>query len=183
MKRRLRGVTLIELMITLAVAIVLLAIGIPAFQSIQANSRAAAQANALVTALNLARSEAVGRGSPVAVCARLNDATCATTVNWLNGSLVFADPVRDGTPAADELVKAFGPLRGQPFITVSPSSVALIRFESGGARSSNPLSTRVKFQLDQAQTTGGQVRCICVSLNGQIKTERQACTTNAGACP
>jgi len=64
------GLTLIELMVTLAVAIVLLAIGIPAFQGLASSNRASTQANGLVTALNLARSEAISRGIPVAVCAR-----------------------------------------------------------------------------------------------------------------
>ena len=182
MKRRRRGLTLIELMVTLAVAITLLAIGIPAFQGLEANSRAAAQANALVTALNLARSEAVGRGMPVTVCARLDDATCGGSGGWANGWLVFTDRARDATPTAGAIVKTFGQPRGKPTITSSPAA-AFVRFESAGARSSNPANATVKFQLEQPQTVAEQDRCVCVSLNGQIRTERKLCTATAGACP
>ena len=63
------GFTLIELMVTLAVAIVILAVGIPVFSTMIANNRAAADSNALVTALQFARSEAVKRSAQVRVCA------------------------------------------------------------------------------------------------------------------
>lgn len=176
MKRRLRGVTLIELMITLVVAIVILAIGIPAFQSIQANSRAAAQANALVTALNLARSEAVGRGVPVAVCAAASPTTCAATAAWQGGWLVFTDAALDGTPAADELVRAFAAPGGQASIVPAPS-VTLVRFNSRGEQVGG---AAVTFRVEQSATIANQDRCVRVAGSGQIRTERVADNV---ACP
>ena len=54
------GFTLIELIVTLAAAIVILAVGIPVFSTMIANNRAAADSNALVTALH----SSAARGRP-----------------------------------------------------------------------------------------------------------------------
>ena len=177
MKRGQHGLTLIELMVALAVAITLLAIGVPAFQSIQANSQAAAQANALVTALSLARSEAVGRGGVVAVCAATSATTCVGSAAWAGGWIVFSDPVLDGVPAADEVVKAFGVPRGTPTITPNPSGLAVLRFNPRGEQTAG---AAVGFRLKQAGTSANQDRCVRIMPSGHISTIR---VTDSDACP
>jgi type IV fimbrial biogenesis protein FimT len=62
-----RGFTLIELMITLAVMAILLSWAVPSFQEIIRQNRLTTDTNDLVTALNLARSEAIKRGRTVTV--------------------------------------------------------------------------------------------------------------------
>ena len=57
------GFTLFELMVTVAVAAILLVVGVPAFTSFVQNNRAAAHANELVTAFAFARNEAIRRGA------------------------------------------------------------------------------------------------------------------------
>src|SRR5262245_7042692 len=68
--RRQRGFTLWELLVTLAVAGVLLGIGIPNFREFQRNGTMTAAANDLLTGTLLARSEALKlQGAPpVVVC-------------------------------------------------------------------------------------------------------------------
>ncbi len=83
------GFTLIELMITLSVAAVLLAIGAPSFNETIASARIRADYNRLVSAMHLARSEAVKRNINVSVCARGSDSTCGQ--DWKDGWLVFTD--------------------------------------------------------------------------------------------
>jgi prepilin-type N-terminal cleavage/methylation domain-containing protein len=56
------GFTLIELLVTLAIAAILLTTAIPSFREIIRNNQLTTQANNLVTALHLARSEAVNGG-------------------------------------------------------------------------------------------------------------------------
>ena len=76
------GFSLLELMITVAVAAILLALAVPSFTSIINNNRLTAGSNALVTAMHHARSEAVRRNARVTVCASTDGSTCAGSGNW-----------------------------------------------------------------------------------------------------
>lgn len=62
-----RGFTLLELMVTLLVAGVLIVVAVPGFTATLRQNRLLADADEFITALNLARSEAIKRGSPVRV--------------------------------------------------------------------------------------------------------------------
>ena len=64
---RSRGFTIIELMITLVVAAILLAIAIPSFNYLTVSSKLTTTANGLVNALGIARSEAIKRNANVVV--------------------------------------------------------------------------------------------------------------------
>lgn len=79
----LRGFTLIELMITLAVAGVVLSTALPNFIQAINNNRLATNTNDFIASLNLARSEAIKRGVNVVVA--------KTGANWENGWQVFVD--------------------------------------------------------------------------------------------
>jgi len=56
-----RGFTLIELMITLTIAVILIAIAIPSFNYMTVSNKLTTTANDLVTALGVSRSEAIKR--------------------------------------------------------------------------------------------------------------------------
>ncbi len=62
-----RGFTLIELMITAALVAIAASIALPSFQGMIREGRLTAQANELISALNIARSEAIRRGQNVTV--------------------------------------------------------------------------------------------------------------------
>ena len=71
------GLTLIELIVTLAVISILLVVGIPQFKSTTANSRLTTAINTLTGDLAFARTEAIKRGVSVDVT--------ANSANWING--------------------------------------------------------------------------------------------------
>jgi type IV fimbrial biogenesis protein FimT len=104
---KLAGFTIIELMITLVVAAILLAVAAPSFRDIIQNNRLTTEINTLSASLNLTRSEAIKRGSPVTLC-KSNDfdasPSCVSAANWHDGWIVFDDIDSDGALDAGETI-------------------------------------------------------------------------------
>lgn len=99
------GFTLVELMVTIAIAAILLTVAVPSFITTIQNNRMTASLNDFVTDLNLARSEAVKLGSRVTVCKSADGVACTTEGDWSQGWIVFSDPNNTGlyeTGVADE---------------------------------------------------------------------------------
>ncbi len=96
-----RGFTLIEMMVTIALLAILIALVTPSFRDLLRDNRAAAQANALVGSLMLARSEAIKRNVPVVVC-RSNTGTSCAGSEWEDGWILWPDTDRDGALDPDD---------------------------------------------------------------------------------
>ena len=86
-KNRQSGFTLVELVITVAIAIVLLGVGIPRFMSMVNINRVSSNTNDFVQALHLARSEA-SRSGAATVCTSNDQKTC-TGSTWNDGWIVL----------------------------------------------------------------------------------------------
>jgi prepilin-type N-terminal cleavage/methylation domain-containing protein len=92
------GFTIIELMITIAVLGIGLAIGVPGMQQFILDNRLVSQINTLNSALALARSEAVKQNLLTVTCVSTNGSTCANNTAWTKGWIIFADRDGDLTP-------------------------------------------------------------------------------------
>ena len=128
------GFTLMELMVTIAIAGILLGVAIPSFTSIISSNRLTTYANELVTALNLARSEAIKRGGSVTVRKVDSNSCTKTGVNWNDGWDVFTDVNNNGTcDTSDVLIRTYAPfpsfytLRGNYFF------INFIRYKPDGS--------------------------------------------------
>lgn len=86
-----RGMTLIELLITITLIGALISLATPSFMDIAARNRMATAVNTLLAHLQLARSEAVKRGLRVTVCPSTDGSTCAEDAAWHAGYLVTLD--------------------------------------------------------------------------------------------
>ncbi len=172
MRYRQQGLTLVELMVTLAVAIILLAVGMPMFTGVVGSNRATTQANELVAAFKLARSEAVKRADTVIVCAR-DGAACGGAEDWDNGWLVFADADSDGAADDGEVLRRWEALSVDSTIGVTPATDSVEFAASGEANS------LLRFETDNASATGTDQdlakRCVTVTLAGQVRAARGAC--------
>lgn len=104
MKRHsIRGVTLVELLITISLLVVVIALAGPAFRDLILNNHRATQLNAMIASLNVARAEAAKRGARTIVC--ISDGAdppdCASSpTGWEDGWIVFVDG-DSGTPSLD----------------------------------------------------------------------------------
>jgi type IV fimbrial biogenesis protein FimT len=111
--RRKGGFTLVELMIVLAVAGTILALGAPSFNDFRRNNRLTAAANDFITSVQLARTEAIKRQRNVVVCASGNADDPGASCNGGNyvGWIVFEDRNGNCLRSGDEpLLGAGGPL-------------------------------------------------------------------------
>lgn len=178
------GLTLVELMVTLAVAIILVAVGMPLYNSVAANSRATTQANTFLTAFKLTRSEAVRRGTEVSVCAianpTANPLVCGTNSDWDNGLLVFVDGGTVGSvDGTDVRIKAF-PLTVAGAIVTTTG--AFVRYGAQGdadaltANASVCSTSGSCIELDHSDTTGTQTRCLHIMQSGQVRLNRGVCS-------
>ena len=99
MKSNSRGLTLIELLVTLVIMGILSMLVIPSFSLLLAKRAVRAAASDVASDLRLARSEAVKRSNFVTVCRSTDAATCAGAGSWHTGWVVFLD--RNGNGAID----------------------------------------------------------------------------------
>lgn len=94
MKKKNHGFTLIELMVTLAVFGLLAAFAAPSVTGLMRSNRLSTQTNEFISALNIARSEAVKRGTVVTLCISDGNATpnCdSASTSWQDGWIIFTD--------------------------------------------------------------------------------------------
>ncbi|TXH06003.1 MAG: prepilin-type N-terminal cleavage/methylation domain-containing protein [Nevskiaceae bacterium] len=129
------GLTLMELLVTIAIAAVLMAVAIPNFSAAMLNERAASQVSSLVTSLDYARSEAVKRDASVCVCASANGSTCGT--DWSQGWLVYTITGSDCTtvnPGAslNVLNSVMQPQSGSNTLTTNPANTTYLGFLQSG---------------------------------------------------
>lgn len=184
MARGCGGVTLVELVMTIAIAAILMSVAVPSFHSIMRANRISALTNDISTAFQLARSEAVTRGRLVTVCksdkvmeASDDDVLCNASASWQDGWLIFVDENRNGIRESTE-TEILGV--GQPSIEAATIS--------GDANFASYVSYRADGVSDGASSTddvGGGKISIC--LDGEARevnigrTGRISITS--GTCP
>lgn len=85
------GITLVELMITLAVLAVVITLAVPSFNALIRNNRIYTQINDLHLSLMRARAEAMSQVKRITVCTSSDAATCNATGKWEDGWIVFVE--------------------------------------------------------------------------------------------
>ena len=104
------GSSLVEMAIALAIAALLLTLGVPTYRDWIASQQLLHHAQLLAQTLTLARTEAVKHGYRVNVCKSTDGRECADTGRWDMGFLMHTDDNADGVVDVDEaLLRAEGP--------------------------------------------------------------------------
>lgn len=128
------GVTLLELMVILAIAAILLVMGIPGLASLVQSSRLSSATNELVASLHLTRSEAIKRGSRAVMCPSSTGNSCAGSGGWHQGWVVFHDANNNAAVDGSETVILIHPaLPAGSRVTSTGSTARYISYAPTGA--------------------------------------------------
>lgn len=165
------GFTLIELITTIAIVAVLLALAAPFFGNASLSGQLSANSNNLLGAMSMARSEAIKRNANVTLCMSGDGATCNTTGGWEQGWIVTA-----------AVSGATSVLRTQP---AAPSGYRITGTNSAGSAVSTItfppiglIASKYTFKVCRnAPTVGAQDRSLVLTTTGQISITRTATGT------
>lgn len=168
---------MVELMITIAIVAILLAVAFPSFQGSLRSNRLATASNELMASLSLARSEAIRNPAGAAICTSLDGAICGG--DWNDGWIVWIDEDDDGVPGGvnDRVVRY---VQGRDTLAFTATSTPAgeennIFFDNRGRVV--PQATRmITLQPSDCPTGQELVRALNINLTGQMTIDRGPCT-------
>lgn len=165
------GFTLVELVITLALAAIILSAAAPSFRDLVQNNRITAQVNEFVTALNVARSEAIKRGVTLRVSAFPGGgASNEFGLGWR----VWSDVDGDGNYDIGEELRESAALNGGATLN-SVNDISELQYLPSGFLNITAGTNR-SFQLRIPECSGNQARDITILPTGRANMASVACT-------
>jgi type IV fimbrial biogenesis protein FimT len=174
--RQNRGITLIELVMTLALVSILLAIAAPAFGGLVQRDAAETSRNTLTTALGTARIEAVTRTRNVVVCPSADEQYCDHSTEWQHGWIVFADANQDGDRDEGETLISAGDPQPEGVAIVSTAGRTKVAYHTDGSSPGSNLT------LTLCDRRGAQLATSLVVNNaGRVRTGKPTAAA-AEAC-
>lgn len=170
------GVTALELMVTMAIVAVMLAMGVPALKSYTWNLRLRTAVDALQMDMNLARGRAISHNLQTIICPTSGAADCSGSTQWQDGWIIFTDLDSDRQRQDGEALLKYA--NATEFLTISSSrSRTYLRFFPNGTA---PGSNASIWFCDKR---GAQyARRVIVSNSGRIRTETGTAPSSAN-CP
>lgn len=159
------GVTLLELMITLAIMSVVLVIVVPSGQSIVIQNRIVGEINEISAIVQFARNHAIDEQIDTIVCPAGDFATCEN--DWDKPKIVFADLDGDGDRGDDEEILAGTSLVSNANDLTGPAGV--IRFQANGS-----VSSPATLLLCHKDKDDKYARALTISLQGRVRISRDS---------
>lgn len=184
-----RGFTLVELVTTLAVAAILLSLAVPSFGTFVKNNRLITQENDFVTAVNLARSEAIRRGNRVTLCKSSDQTSCAGSGGWDQGWIVFVDVNDDGvvTNPATNVLRVHDALTGNLTLNGDAALASYVSYVSTGATREigGGISATQSGVMVLCDDRGfvAEAKAIQISATGRVSTASATSSTATSCTP
>jgi prepilin-type N-terminal cleavage/methylation domain-containing protein len=167
---RAAGFTVIELMFVVALAAVLLTIGMPALTNMVISNRLSSVSADLMTDFTFARATAISRSQRVGICASNDQASCNGS-SWSQGWVIYLDTNSNGNfdVATETLLRVHDPLPSGVTLTVAPTTLDVTYRPSGPADASRT------FTVCKSGMVG---RVISINATGrtQVTSTSSSCT-------
>ncbi len=159
------GFTILELVITAALAAIIFAVAIPSMTTFTQNDRLTTNINQLIGHLAYARSESVKMNAQVAICVSLNSASC-TGGNWQDGWIVYVDQdANNSFDAGETILRTQQALGGGNQITASMGNQ--IVYDNRGFAGQGSAGT---MQLCDNRT-GNHGKTLTISNTGRVRVQ------------
>lgn len=184
--RRITGFSMIELMITIAIAAILLGLAAPNFSETIKNNRLITKTNDVVTAINIARQVAISRGVITFVCHSNNVDTNAPTCNggsasdWNTGVIIYSaqartivNAQRNYSAANDTIIQQLDFNDDDDIVVTQANDNDYVSFNPNGLLFGTNAPLTFTICDDR---TGESGREINVSLAGKISSAETTCT-------
>lgn len=161
--RFVRGFTLLELMVTIALLVILVSVAAPNFQTFMARNQLTAAANELMMSLQFARSEAIRQRRDTTICPSSNGTSCLADKNdWTMGWIIL----QELDPSNQELLYVAQPLA--PSLQADgPSSLTYVPAGNVSGAPERPFAV--------THDAIGDTRCITVTLSGSTSLSQEPC--------
>ena len=155
-----KGLTLIEMLITLAIVAIIATAVSPSIQSILIKNRIVSEINELSAVIQFARNNAIEQQITTVVCPSADYLACTT--NWNDPKIVFIDADNNGNRAAnEELLASTGPISDNNELTGPANSLF---FSPTGESSAN-----VELLLCHTSQKAEYARSLTIALQGRVK--------------
>lgn len=158
------GFTLIELLVTMTIFAILLAIGVPSYQSITTSMRMSGEIDSLMSDLKFARSEAVKRGLSVSACPTAGTPCGSTGTDWSAGWIIY-------DPASASTLRISPSLTSGDTLTWTPGSGTV----NPSVTQTGYFSTPGELTLNNAAGDVNQRRCISIATGALTIKNGAAC--------
>jgi type IV fimbrial biogenesis protein FimT len=163
-----RGLTLIELSVTLAVLAICAAVGVPALRALVQQQRAFAAMGGLIAHLANARTAAITHNRPVVLCP-FDQAgiTCVQNADWSRGWMVFFDADSDRQPdRTDDVIAVEQPSAKSGLMVRTSTGRRHVRYLPDGRSA----GTNTTFEL--CASDGRLLGKVIINNAGRVRTER-----------
>lgn len=163
--RRAHGFTLIEQIVTLAIAAILIAMAVPAMAGLVSRSAVRNVEDALFSAAQLARISAITHDTHALLCPSIDGRHCSDKPQWQQGWIVALDPDHDGQPNGTILVRH---TPGSRVHVVGSIGRDHVRFRPDGAAP----GTNLTLVICPRHRGDGTAHVVIVSNAGRIREAR-----------
>ncbi len=170
-RQRSSGFTLIELIVTISIAAILLAVGVPSFVAFQRNSELTGAANSLLSAVNAVRGEAMKENT--------NSFIVPNSGSWESGWTSFVDNDLDNAKSAGDRIIATYNAPLPSYFTVNPNGTAAestpyISFNgSGYPRTTGSTLADLTLTIQRNDLSGAQqleqTRRVKIAKTGRVR--------------